>query len=50
MPAAIIQLHFDFIYEWAKRKNYTIREVTNNQKIIDRIQKEIDFYNKEFGK
>ncbi|QOD61048.1 long-chain fatty acid--CoA ligase [Polaribacter haliotis] len=50
MPAAIIQIHFDFVYEWAKRKNHTIKNITSNKKLIKRIQKEIDFYNKKFGK
>ena len=50
MPAALIQVHYEFIYEWAKRHNYTITDVSSNQKLIARIQKEIDFYNKNFGK
>lgn len=50
MPAALIQLHFDFIYDWAKRKNYTIKEITSDKKLIERVQKEVDFFNKKFGK
>ena len=50
MPAALIQVHYEFIYEWGKRHNYTITDVSSNQKLIARIQKEIDFYNKNFGK
>ncbi|QNM86578.1 long-chain fatty acid--CoA ligase [Polaribacter pectinis] len=50
MPAAIIQIHFDFVYEWAKRKKHTIEDITSNKKLIKRIQKEVDFYNKKFGK
>ncbi|TYP99216.1 long-chain acyl-CoA synthetase [Tenacibaculum adriaticum] len=50
MPAAIIQLHFDFVYEWAKRHQYKITDVCTDKKLIQRIQKEIDFYNKRFGK
>lgn len=50
MPAALIQLHFDFVYDWAKRKNYTIKEITSDKKLIERVQKEVDFFNKKFGK
>lgn len=50
MPAALIQINFDFVKEWAKIKGYKINDVTSNQKVIDRIQKEVDFYNGNFGK
>ena len=50
MPAALIQIHTEFVYEWAKRHNHTITNLTTDQKLINRIQKEIDFYNKNFGK
>ena len=50
MPAAIIQPNFDFIKEWATLHNYTINNITTDKKLIDRIQKEVDFYNKKFGK
>ncbi|MBL4605929.1 MAG: long-chain fatty acid--CoA ligase [Flavobacteriaceae bacterium] len=50
MPAALIQLNFDFVKEWSKRKGYTIKEVNKSKKLRDRIQKEIDHYNKSFGK
>ena len=50
MPAAFIQLHFQFVKEWAKRHHYVIEDVTTDKKLLDRIQKEIDFYNQKFGK
>ncbi len=54
MPTAIIQLNFDFVKEWCKRKevNYgsTIKELINNKKVINRIQKEVDLKNEKFGK
>ena len=50
MPAALIQLHFDFIEEWAEVKNYKINNYTTDKKLISRIQKEVDFYNQKFGK
>ena len=50
MPAAIIQLNFEFLKEWANRHQYKIDEFHSNEKVIARIQKEIDFYNNKFGK
>ena len=50
MPAAFIQLHFNFVYEWAKRHNHVIEDVSTDKKLIARIQREVDFYNKKFGK
>ncbi|WP_117885368.1 AMP-dependent synthetase/ligase [Aureibaculum luteum] len=54
MPAALIQPNFDFIKEWAKRKNATIgnsdQEIIKNPEVIQRIQKDIDKCNKNFGK
>ncbi|WP_047547746.1 AMP-dependent synthetase/ligase [Psychroserpens sp. Hel_I_66] len=54
MPAAIIQPNFDFIREWAKQKGKKIgdsnADIANSEIVIARIQKEIDKYNKHFGK
>lgn len=50
MPAALIQINFEFVEEWAKRKGYIIEDVTTDQRLIARIQIEIDAYNKRFGK
>ena len=50
MPAALIQLHQDFIYEWAKRHNHTIVNITTDQRLRKRIQKEVDTANVHFGK
>ncbi len=53
MPAAFIQPSFDFVKEWAKRKNINIgnslEDLCSNEKVIDRIQEEIDHYNERFG-
>ena len=53
MPAAFIQLNFDFVKDWAKRKGFEIgtsaEEIINNPRLLDRIQKEIDNHNKQFG-
>ena len=53
MPAAFIQLNFDFVKDWAKRKGFEIgtnaEEIVKNPRLIDRIQNEIDNHNKQFG-
>lgn len=49
MPAALIQVNFDFVNEWAKRHNHQIKDVSTDLKLAFRIQKEIDKYNRNFG-
>ncbi|MDA9907209.1 AMP-dependent synthetase/ligase [Flavobacteriaceae bacterium] len=53
MPAAFIQLNFDFVKDWAKRKGFEIgtsaEEIIKNPRLLDRIQKEIDNHNNQFG-
>ena len=53
MPAAFIQLNFDFVNDWAKRKGMilgnTIEEKITNTPLISRIQEEVNLYNKQFG-
>ena len=53
MPAALIQPNFEFVEEWAKRHNITLKsrkEIITNSKLISRIQEEIDIANSHFGK
>jgi len=53
MPAALIQLNFDFVKEWAKRHNIEFKtnvEITTNETLIIRIQEEIDLANTKFAK
>lgn len=50
MPAALIQPNFDFIKDWADRHQHKIVDITSDEKLINRIQKEIDFHNQKFGK
>jgi len=54
MPAAIIQPNFAFVKEWAKRHlNIEFSSNTDlifNEKVIERIQEEIDKGNEHFGK
>ncbi|MCF7561354.1 long-chain fatty acid--CoA ligase [Sabulilitoribacter multivorans] len=54
MPAALIQPNFEFINDWAKRKNMSIgnsiADISNSEIIQSRIQKEVDKCNAKFGK
>lgn len=50
MPAALIQVSIDFVNEWAKRHDHTIQNLSTDKKLIERIQKEINYYNRKFGK
>ncbi len=54
MPAAIIQPNFEFIRDWIEHKGHNIgtseAEITSSELVINRIQKEVDKYNKRFGK
>lgn len=50
MPAALIQINFDFVKEWAKRKGHTITNISTDLNLIFRLQKEIDKCNLNFGK
>lgn len=52
MPAALIQINYEFVAEWAKRHDIKFSEdsIRDNQKLKDRIQEEIDSANKKFGK
>ncbi|MFI1771595.1 AMP-dependent synthetase/ligase [Thalassobellus citreus] len=53
MPAALIQINYEFVKEWARRHNIDYISDTNiicNPQLIERIQAEIDFANATFGK
>ncbi|MFD1614880.1 AMP-dependent synthetase/ligase [Gelatiniphilus marinus] len=53
MPAALIQLNFEFAEAWAKRHNITFtstQDIITNSKLIKRIQEEIDQANTHFAK
>ncbi|WP_343485966.1 long-chain fatty acid--CoA ligase [Allomuricauda sp. d1] len=53
MPAALIQPNFEFLEKWVKRHNVTIPEnsdITQNEKVIARIQEEVDLANEDFAK
>ncbi len=53
MPAALIQINFEFVKEWARRHKIDYisdSEIITNPKLIERIQAEIDSANSTFGK
>ena len=54
MPAVLLQLNFEFVQDWIKRKEKNIgtspEEIVASEEIRQRIQKEIDKCNKNFGK
>jgi long-chain acyl-CoA synthetase len=54
MPAALIQLNFDFINDWIKRKNINIdstpEAICASDVIKERIQVEVNKSNLHFGK
>jgi long-chain acyl-CoA synthetase len=53
MPAAIIQPNFEFLKEWAVIHGIAIgksnEEIISNEKVIERIQAEVDTLNEKFG-
>ena len=53
MPAAIIQPEFEYLFRWAKDNNITESEksaIVRNEKVIARIQQEVDLANEDFAK
>ena len=50
MPAALIQINFEFAKDWATRKKLNPASILTHERFINRIQKEIDFHNQKFGK
>ena len=53
MPAAIIQLNFSFVREWARRRNINIgetnEEIIKNKELFSRIGEEVEHVNKNLG-
>jgi len=50
MPAALIQVNFEFAKEWALRKKLPVDTIVTNERFINRIGKEIKIHNQKFGK
>ena len=53
MPAALIQPNWKWVKEWSSRKGHNISQDTaiasKDEKLIDRIQEEINIHNEGFG-
>jgi len=53
MPGAFIQPNFDYVKDWAKIHKLDIgstnKEIVSNEKVIARIQEEVDQINEKFG-
>lgn len=53
MPAALIQPNFEFIKDWASRKNITLgaseADIATNKEVISRIEQEVNETNEKFG-
>ena len=52
-PAALIVPAFAFVEEWCKLKNISIsstEELIKNEKVITRINEELESFNSQFGK
>ncbi len=53
MPAALIQPNFEFLEEWANKKDIAFTktdDLLKNERVLDRFQKEIDQANETFAK
>ena len=54
MAAAIIQPNFEFLREWGIRHGFNLdtscKEIISNEKVVERIQQEVEEANKDFGK
>ncbi|WP_405296426.1 AMP-dependent synthetase/ligase [Algibacter sp. Ld11] len=53
MPAALVQVNYDFVKEWAKRHDIpftTNEDIILNTQLLERIQEEINHANTNFGK
>ena len=53
MPAALVQLNFDFIKDWIDKKGHNIgktnEEIIQSEIVISRVQQEVDKCNTNFG-
>ena len=53
MPAALVQLNFDFIKDWIDKKGHKVgktnEEIIQSEIVINRVQQEVDKCNTNFG-
>ncbi len=51
--AAIVSPNFEFLHDWSHRKNIHYREhkeLVENNKVVEKYQKEINYYNEKLGR
>ncbi|HUH29681.1 long-chain fatty acid--CoA ligase [Gelidibacter sp.] len=49
MPAALIQVNYEFVKDWAEKNTHPLKDVTTDAILIARIQEDIDRYNESLG-
>ena len=49
MPAALIQVNYEFVKDWALQNNHNITDITTDEKLIARIQEDMDLHNDTLG-
>ena len=49
MPAALVQINFDYVHKWAEKEGHHITDITTDLNLNFKIQSEIDYYNVNFG-
>ncbi|RXJ50209.1 AMP-dependent synthetase/ligase [Gelidibacter gilvus] len=49
MPAALIQVNYEFVKDWEEKSDHPIKDVTTDVKLLARIQEDIDLYNESLG-
>ena len=49
MPAALIQINYEFVKDWEEKSDHPIKDVTTDVKLLARIQEDIDLYNESLG-
>ncbi|RMA64665.1 AMP-dependent synthetase/ligase [Ulvibacter antarcticus] len=54
MPAALIQPNWEYIADWSKKEEMNIstdpKQAINDEKLISKVQEEINIHNERFGK
>jgi long-chain acyl-CoA synthetase len=54
MPSALILINESFVKEWAQKHSIDVgtdlKTITQNSRVIERIQQEVDRYNERLGK
>ena len=49
MPAALIQINYEFVKSWADSLDHIVKDITTDEKLIAALQKEVDLHNETLG-